>query len=120
MNWNLTAAQRAALEFALGACAGHPAGEAHVAALESLLSVPPIRTAVDHAAQADTGQHAPRTNVTDDDKLCADRYRYARDNIQEGHELPGGYWLSDTGDAWDKTIDAAIKDCRACRTGEAR
>ncbi|AOJ13646.1 hypothetical protein [Burkholderia vietnamiensis] len=30
-------AQRAALEFALGTCAGHPAGEPHVAALESLL-----------------------------------------------------------------------------------
>ncbi|KWB69254.1 hypothetical protein [Burkholderia ubonensis] len=34
---NTTDAQRAALEFALGACAGHPAGEPHVAALESLL-----------------------------------------------------------------------------------
>ncbi|KVU67826.1 hypothetical protein WK72_16375 [Burkholderia ubonensis] len=34
----LTDPQRAAIEFALGACAGHPAGERHVAALESLLS----------------------------------------------------------------------------------
>ncbi|CAJ9629237.1 Uncharacterised protein [Burkholderia pseudomallei] len=32
-----TREQRAAIEFALGACAGHPAGELHVAALESLL-----------------------------------------------------------------------------------
>ncbi|KWE66105.1 hypothetical protein WL77_15020 [Burkholderia ubonensis] len=120
MNWNLTVAQRAALEFALGSCAGHPAGEAHVAALESLLSASPIRTAVDHEAQVDTGQPEPRTNATDDDKLCADRYRYARDNIQDGHELPGGYWLSDTGDAWDKTIDAAIEDSRAHRKGEAQ
>ncbi|VWC95845.1 gp38 [Burkholderia aenigmatica] len=31
--------QRAAIEFALGACAGHVAGERHVPALESLLSV---------------------------------------------------------------------------------
>ncbi|WP_069353867.1 hypothetical protein [Burkholderia cenocepacia] len=30
--------QRAAIEFALGACAGHIAGERHVSALESLLS----------------------------------------------------------------------------------
>lgn len=30
--------QRAAVEFALGACAGHVAGERHVPALESLLS----------------------------------------------------------------------------------
>ncbi|KVX12209.1 hypothetical protein WL02_02225 [Burkholderia ubonensis] len=35
----LTADQRAAVEFALGACAGHRAGEPHVAALESLLAV---------------------------------------------------------------------------------
>ncbi|MBN3816792.1 hypothetical protein G3N57_09300 [Paraburkholderia sp. Se-20369] len=116
----MTAAQRAALEFALGACAGHPAGEAHVAALESLLTAHPIWIAVDHAAHSDTDQPAPRGNATDDDRLCADRYRYARDNIQEGHELPGGYWLSDTGDAWDKTIDAAIEDSRTGRTGEAR
>ncbi|WP_157648772.1 hypothetical protein [Burkholderia ubonensis] len=34
----LTADQRAAIEFALGACAGHHAGEPHVAALESLLA----------------------------------------------------------------------------------
>lgn len=34
----ITADQRAAVEFALGACAGHVAGERHVAALESLLS----------------------------------------------------------------------------------
>ncbi|WP_157636638.1 hypothetical protein [Burkholderia ubonensis] len=37
-NAALTAAQRAAIEFALGACAGHRAGEPHVAALESLLA----------------------------------------------------------------------------------
>ncbi|WP_157648312.1 hypothetical protein [Burkholderia ubonensis] len=35
----LKANQRAAVEFALGACAGHRAGEPHVAALESLLAV---------------------------------------------------------------------------------
>ncbi|KVT38556.1 hypothetical protein [Burkholderia ubonensis] len=35
----LNANQRAAVEFALGACAGHRAGEPHVAALESLLAV---------------------------------------------------------------------------------
>ncbi|WP_260430408.1 hypothetical protein [Burkholderia stagnalis] len=64
-------------------------------------------------AAAHSGQPDPHDEVTDDDKLCADRYRYARDNIQEGHELPGGYWLSDTGDAWDKTIDEA-------RAGESR
>ncbi|WP_232341272.1 dATP/dGTP pyrophosphohydrolase domain-containing protein [Burkholderia pseudomallei] len=64
-------------------------------------------------AAAHSGQPEPHDEVTDDDKLCADRYRYARDNIQEGHELPGGYWLSDTGDAWDKTIDEA-------RAGESR
>ncbi|WP_164462647.1 MULTISPECIES: hypothetical protein [Burkholderia] len=34
----LTDDQRAAIEFALGACAGHVAGERHVLALESLLS----------------------------------------------------------------------------------
>ncbi|AOJ70760.1 MULTISPECIES: hypothetical protein [Burkholderia] len=34
----MTQEQHAAIEFALGACAGHPAGEQHVAALESLLS----------------------------------------------------------------------------------
>lgn len=34
----MTQEQYAAIEFALGACAGHPAGEQHVAALESLLS----------------------------------------------------------------------------------
>lgn len=34
----LTDNQRAAIEFALGACAGHRAGEAHVASLESLLT----------------------------------------------------------------------------------
>ncbi|KVC61870.1 hypothetical protein WI72_11685 [Burkholderia ubonensis] len=33
--------QRAAIEFALGACAGHRAGESHVAALESLLAMRP-------------------------------------------------------------------------------
>lgn len=34
----LTTDERAAVEFALGTCAGHVAGERHVAALESLLS----------------------------------------------------------------------------------
>ncbi|WP_226377221.1 MULTISPECIES: hypothetical protein [Burkholderia] len=34
----MTRAQHEAIEFALGACAGHPAGELHVAALESLLT----------------------------------------------------------------------------------
>ncbi|WP_326929500.1 hypothetical protein [Burkholderia sp. ABCPW 111] len=34
----MTHEQNAAIEFALGACAGHPAGEQHVAALESLLN----------------------------------------------------------------------------------
>ncbi|MCZ2902344.1 hypothetical protein [Burkholderia thailandensis] len=34
----MTQEQHAAIEFALGTCAGHPAGEQHVAALESLLS----------------------------------------------------------------------------------
>ncbi|QUN40725.1 hypothetical protein KEH56_10220 [Burkholderia cenocepacia] len=34
----MTDGQRAAVEFALGMCAGHVAGERHVAALESLLS----------------------------------------------------------------------------------
>ncbi|UTV56158.1 hypothetical protein [Burkholderia arboris] len=34
----MTVDQRAAVEFALGACAGHIAGERHVPALESLLS----------------------------------------------------------------------------------
>ncbi|MGU7780696.1 hypothetical protein [Burkholderia sp. PU8-34] len=58
------------------------------------------------AAQAGAAPPESCAAATDDDKLCAERYRYARDNIQEGHELPGGYWLGDTGDAWDKTIDA--------------
>ncbi|MCO8324261.1 hypothetical protein ABEG10_07150 [Burkholderia cenocepacia] len=35
----MTVDQRAAVEFALGACAGHVAGERHVPALESLLSI---------------------------------------------------------------------------------
>ncbi|KGV02707.1 hypothetical protein X880_454 [Burkholderia pseudomallei MSHR4032] len=35
----LTQEQLSAIEFALGACAGHPAGEQHIAALESLLSL---------------------------------------------------------------------------------
>ncbi|WP_322037212.1 hypothetical protein [Burkholderia cepacia] len=35
----MTPDQRAAVEFALGVCAGHVAGERHVSALESLLSV---------------------------------------------------------------------------------
>ncbi|KWE95637.1 hypothetical protein WL80_07480 [Burkholderia ubonensis] len=37
----LTVDQRTAIEFALGACAGHLAGEPHVAALESLLVAHP-------------------------------------------------------------------------------
>ncbi|MDN7900134.1 hypothetical protein [Burkholderia cepacia] len=36
---DLASDQRAAVEFALGVCAGHVAGERHVSALESLLSV---------------------------------------------------------------------------------
>ncbi|MGU7779921.1 hypothetical protein [Burkholderia sp. PU8-34] len=70
-----------------------------------------VRNMVDARA---VGQPEPRAEVTDDDKVCAARYRYARDNIWEGHELPGGYWLSDTGDEWDKAIDAArAGDCDA-------
>jgi hypothetical protein len=38
----------------------------------------------------------------------AERYRFARENIREGHELPGSFYLSDSGAGWDKTIDAAL------------
>ncbi|RQY21424.1 hypothetical protein [Burkholderia stagnalis] len=56
-NAALTAAQRAAIEFALGACAGHRAGEPHVAALESLL-------ATDRALSNDSPDHdAPEGSI---------------------------------------------------------
>ena len=43
------------------------------------------------------------------DALDAKRYRWARDNIQPDHDMPGGFWLSDEGgESWDRTIDAAI------------
>lgn len=39
----------------------------------------------------------------------AGRYRFARDNIREDHELPGGYYLCDEGGQyWDNTIDDAM------------
>ncbi|WP_447988308.1 hypothetical protein [Achromobacter spanius] len=48
----------------------------------------------------------------------AERYRWLRDNIQPDHDMPGGFWLSDTGgDSWDKTIDAAMDYLR--QQGEA-
>lgn len=42
------------------------------------------------------------------DREDAERYRFLKDNIQEGYELPGAYYIDD-GDtsSWDKTIDAA-------------
>lgn len=41
----------------------------------------------------------------------AERYRFARENVQEGYALPGGFYLSEKGgDSWDKTIDAARRE----------
>lgn len=41
----------------------------------------------------------------------AERYRFARESIQEGYAFPGGFYLSESGgESWDKTIDAARKE----------
>ena len=41
----------------------------------------------------------------------AERYRFARESIQEGYVLPGGFYLSESGgESWDKTIDAARRE----------
>lgn len=54
---------------------------------------------------------ATRPTPTAGDALDAARYRWARDNIQPDHDMPGGFWLSDEGgESWDRTIDAAIAD----------
>ncbi len=38
----------------------------------------------------------------------AERYRWLKENIELGYELPGGYYIPDEDtDTWDKTIDAA-------------
>lgn len=52
----------------------------------------------------------PQTALMDAARDAA-RYRFARDNIMEGHRLPGGFYLSDhSGANWDRTIDAALAD----------
>lgn len=41
----------------------------------------------------------------------AERYRFARESIQESYALPGGFYLSESGgESWDKTIDAARRE----------
>ena len=41
----------------------------------------------------------------------AERYRFARESIQEGYAFPGGFYLSESGgESWDNTIDAARKE----------
>lgn len=41
----------------------------------------------------------------------AERYRFARESIQEGYAFPGGFYLSESGgESWDKTIDAARRE----------
>jgi hypothetical protein len=63
-----------------------------------------------HAAaseELDALKSQPHDNARD-----AERYRFARDNIRTDHNLPGMYYLSDTGKTWDKTIDSAMKEAK--------
>lgn len=92
--------QRRAVEFALGMCAGHPAGEPHVAALESLLAVQPAPHADDLAVDrfaADmkaklAAKRAAGRGGWDDPKQChvATLARYLVEHVAKGDPVDVG------------------------------
>lgn len=75
------------------------------------------------SSQAHPGQPEPRTEVTDDDKVCAERYRWLRARMAfvEGHNAPASMTMRSSipapnhdfnagfvGDHFDARVDAAI------------
>ncbi|KVX62440.1 hypothetical protein [Burkholderia stagnalis] len=92
--------QRRAVEFALGMCAGHPAGEPHVAALESLLAVQPAPHADDLAVDRFAAEmkaklaakRAAGRSGWDDPKQChvATLARYLVEHVAKGDPVDVG------------------------------